>query len=72
MARFPEIFHHPGRTRKRRSWTRSKALALTRFKARVDLVNDVDATLATHDPAVLVAYLGRLKGISYLHSSQIL
>ncbi len=43
--------------------------ALTGLEARVGLVDDVDPALAPHDPAVLVAFLQRLQGISNLHRS---
>src|SRR5579885_2398338 len=41
--------------------------ALAGFEAGIALVDDVDAALATHDAAVLVALLQRLQGIGDLH-----
>src|SRR5690348_7744555 len=41
--------------------------ALARLEARVGLVDDVNATLPPHDPAVLVALLQRLERIGDLH-----
>src|ERR1043165_7626279 len=43
------------------------ALALARLEARVGLVDDVDAALATDDAAVLVARLHRLERMTDLH-----
>src|SRR5438046_6415985 len=43
------------------------ASALARLEARIGLVDDVDAPLAPHDAAVLVALLQRLQRIGDLH-----
>src|SRR5262249_51805258 len=48
---------------------RERALALTRLEARVGLVDDVDAALAAHDAAVLVARLHRLQRMADLHGT---
>src|SRR5712671_767760 len=42
-------------------------LALAGLEARIGLVDDVDAALAAHDAAVLVALLERLQRIGDLH-----
>src|SRR5215213_83408 len=44
-------------------------LALTSLEARVGLVDDVDAALAAHDAAVLVAQLHGLEGMADLHGT---
>ena len=41
--------------------------ALTRFEARIGLVDDVDTPFTTDHPAVLVAQLSRLKRVADLH-----
>ncbi len=41
--------------------------ALTGLEARVGLVDHIDPPLATDDPAVLVAQLRRLQGVTDLH-----
>src|SRR5436190_4421166 len=41
--------------------------ALARLEARVGLVDDVNAALAAHDAAILVAQLHRLEGMTDLH-----
>src|ERR1044072_787981 len=43
--------------------------ALAGLEARVGLVDDVDAALAAHDAAVLVAQLHGLEGMADLHGS---
>src|SRR5258708_9137947 len=45
------------------------ASALARLEAGIDLVDDVDASLAPHDAAVLVALLQRLQRIGDLHDT---
>src|SRR5947208_15660619 len=47
--------------------TRREKLALARLEARVGLVDDVDAALAAHDAAILVAQLHRLERMTDLH-----
>src|ERR1700755_2322751 len=43
--------------------------ALARLEPRIDLVDDVDAPLAPHDAAVLVALFQRLQRIGDLHDT---
>src|SRR5262245_39253583 len=50
-----------------RSSRRTRRSALAGFEARVGLVDDVDAALAAHDAAVLVALLGGLQRVHDLH-----
>lgn len=45
-----------------------EVLALSRLEAGVCFVDNVNTALAAHDPAVLVALLRRLQGISNLHN----
>src|ERR1700732_978289 len=45
------------------------ASALARLEARIDLVDDVDAPLAPHDAAILVALFQRLQRIGDLHDT---
>ena len=47
---------------------RLNQLSLTRLEARVGLVDHINAALAAHDPAILIAQFSRLKGVSYLHN----
>src|ERR1700730_1148108 len=47
----------------------SRALALAALIARVGLVDDVDAALAAHDAAILVAQLHGLERVADLHDS---
>jgi hypothetical protein len=49
----------------------SRALALAALIARVGLVDDVNAALATHDAAILVAQLHGLERVTDLHDSEL-
>lgn len=63
MARFSISFPLSGKPPKRLN-----QLALARLEARVGFVDHVNAALAAHDPAILIAQFSRLKGVSYLHN----
>src|SRR5437762_4456721 len=56
-------------SRQSREYRGASLSALAGLEARIGLVDDVDASLAPHDAAVLVALLQRLQRIGDLHDT---